>query len=291
MEQVRAPLAAVIVLYGQRFSETSADSSLLKAATEELRHIFVYDNSPTIDNEGSEELSALGITMHYLHDPSNGGLVPAYNWACEKAGDAGCEWILLLDQHATLPGNYLRLFCQSLHLLPQDVVAATSYICSGARRLSPQWVYKGIALPWPIKPGLVGPQRRELVSINSGTFVNISHIRNRGGWDRRYKLDAVDFWFFADVYRSGNRVALLPCEIQHALSVANLSQVDVQRFENIVGAESAFYRHMRPRSTQIAAGMLCLARACKHFMHGHRALAKIGAHEALKLLKAKRTAS
>ena len=45
--------------------------------------------------------------IHYVHDPSNGGLAPAYNFALEHAESEGREWLLLFDQDTSLTVDFL----------------------------------------------------------------------------------------------------------------------------------------------------------------------------------------
>lgn len=247
-------------------------------------HVFVYDNSP--DSDTLVASTSLGdVVVHHKHDPTNGGVVAAYNWAWKESQRLGCKWLLLLDQDATLPRDYLVMFWEQAATWSEAVAAATPKVRAGNRRLSPQRVCLGLTLPWPIHSSAVGPHEREVVGLNSGTFVKVSFIADVGGWNAHYKLDAADFWLFAEIYARGRIVAILPCEIDHALSVARLSDVSRERFESVVRAEALFYGHMRSRLTRVAASQMMLLRACKHLMQGHRTFAKIGAGQAVRLLK------
>ena len=44
---------------------------------------------------------------HYVHDPSNGGLASAYNFALARAESEEREWLLLLDQDTSLTREFL----------------------------------------------------------------------------------------------------------------------------------------------------------------------------------------
>lgn len=276
-------LAAVVVVYNQEFSKSCAHrsiSAMAQAHPGKLKHVFVYDNSRSRCSPPEESLPSLGISIHERHDPQNGGLVPAYNWASQRATELGCDWILLIDQDATLPPDYLKVFSSSAGTFHQDVVAAIPHVRAGGKRIAPQGTLAGLTLPWPLPKDAVGPQATEVVGINSGTFVRLTYLAMRGGWDSRYSLDAVDFWFFAEVYANRKLVAILPCEIAHALSVADLSTISLRRYESVVRAEREFYLHMRPRRTQFLASQMMFARAAKNLLTGRLSLARIGAREA-----------
>ncbi len=82
-------IVAVLVLYCRGAGESEAFVSLSSAAHSlpalaGSMQLLVYDNSPE-----SHILPSSGLTVIYRHDPSNGGLAPAYNAALRLAKDTG----------------------------------------------------------------------------------------------------------------------------------------------------------------------------------------------------------
>ena len=63
--------------------------------------------------------------IHYVHDPSNGGLASAYNFALARAESEEREWLLLLDQDTSPTREFIVELLEaaaSLHARP-DVAA------------------------------------------------------------------------------------------------------------------------------------------------------------------------
>src|ERR1700722_11755188 len=98
-------ILAIVVLYKQAPAESHALSSFFRILNERPQmaghfSLVVYDNSPH-----SHEVADT-FPVDYVHDPSNGGLAAAYNYALGRAEGAGYEWLLLLDQDTTLTSEF-----------------------------------------------------------------------------------------------------------------------------------------------------------------------------------------
>jgi hypothetical protein len=115
---------AVAALYKQSPSESRALSSFISImqANPELASQFslvVYDNSPEVQQGRND------FAHHYVHDPTNGGLVAAYDYALLRAEKMGCEWLLLLDQDTILTREFFfELIACISTLRIEDKVAA-----------------------------------------------------------------------------------------------------------------------------------------------------------------------
>ena len=77
-------ILAVTALYKQAPAESNALCSFLRILQDNPQmaghfSLLAYDNSPQ-----SHEVST-GVPMDYVHDPSNGGLAGAYNYALAQA--------------------------------------------------------------------------------------------------------------------------------------------------------------------------------------------------------------
>jgi hypothetical protein len=71
-------ILSVIVLYKCELSQSQSASSLfqiLKENPEWAKHfsLILYDNSP----QPQKHILSADFPVHYVHDPSNGGLAPA----------------------------------------------------------------------------------------------------------------------------------------------------------------------------------------------------------------------
>src|SRR5271163_1430995 len=102
-------ILAIVVLYQRAPSESEAFSSLIRIlnADSEAAKFFsliLYDNSP----QPHHQERSVGFPFSYKHDPSNGGLVPAYNHALRRAEEMGSQWLLLLDQDTVLTLEFLE---------------------------------------------------------------------------------------------------------------------------------------------------------------------------------------
>src|SRR5690606_15818190 len=75
--------------------------------------IYVYDNSPNIDEE-----AIANPFVFYVHDNKNPGVSKAYNEGAKFAKDNGKNWILLLDQDTQLPEDFLRKIEENIHEYP-----------------------------------------------------------------------------------------------------------------------------------------------------------------------------
>ena len=91
-------ILAVVVVYNSEFSQSHSVSSLFQILSENpelAKHfsVVLYDNSP----QPQSPVSPPDFPTHYVHDPSNGGLATAYNFALARAEPEEREWLLLLD--------------------------------------------------------------------------------------------------------------------------------------------------------------------------------------------------
>ena len=79
-------ILSVIVLYNCELTQSQSFASLFDIlnANPELAKYFsllLYDNSP----QPQSHMVAADFPIHYIHDPSNGGLASAYNFALARA--------------------------------------------------------------------------------------------------------------------------------------------------------------------------------------------------------------
>lgn len=259
----------IIVLYNVPLAESTTYWSLrasMRPYGQTRATIAVYDNSP-IRQVSEVEQRKLGT---YKHDPDNGGLAVAYNWALEKALSIGATWLLLLDQDSVLPQNFLESCLAETKSYESDdrLVAIVPMARSGEHLVSPmrvtQWGLKKLS------PPNSGIQNVEVTAINSGVLIRCSFVRQIGGFDQAYKLDLLDHWLFAQIYRHGSYAALSKAEISHDLSSLSPHQYSIGRYRSILSGERQFFLSSKLRSSAPAYRLRLFCRALKQLLRYRR---------------------
>jgi GT2 family glycosyltransferase len=241
-------ILAVAALYQQRPSESNALSSwraILNGDPAMASHfsLVVYDNS------AERHQIAEDFPFHYVHDPTNGGLAAAYNYALSLAEDTGCEWLLLLDQDTTLTREFLaELIACANALRTEDNVAA----------IVPQLMVRGEIVS-PAEHFLdflrhqfrnyvqtlgqaAGIQQGRVSAYNSGSTLSVPVLRSIGGFPEEFWLDYLDHAIFHALWASGRRVYVLHAVLQHDLAESDLNARPIWRFRNVLRAQSLFVK-------------------------------------------------
>jgi GT2 family glycosyltransferase len=199
--------------------------------------IAVYDNSPISHVRSGEEAHLFA----YKHDPSNGGIAAAYNWALDIAKSQGHSWLLLLDQDSSLPITFLAFASDAVRLYSTNnsVVAIVPRATDRGGDISPNRVRFGRLTPLPEPRPQVADY--EVTAINSGTAVKVSFVASLGGFNPAYRLDCLDHWLFRQIYAQGKKVALSASVLEHDLSVSDYrNHVSLARYESMLSAEALF---------------------------------------------------
>jgi GT2 family glycosyltransferase len=206
--------------------------------------LVIYDNS------AESHPIAEDFTLHYVHDPANGGLAAAYNYALSRAEDTGYEWLLLLDQDTTLTSEFLAELMDCANALrTEDNVAA----------IVPKLVVRGTILS-PAEHFLdfirhqfrnsvhtlgykeVGIQPGRISAYNSGSTLNVRKLRSIGGFPGEFWLDYLDHAVFDALAAKGYRVYVLHAVLQHELAESDLNARPIWRFRNVLQAQSLFVK-------------------------------------------------
>lgn len=259
-------LLAVLVLYQCGLAESPAYRSFRATAADrglDPVHLAVYDNSPVRRVSPAEETELLS----YHHNPSNGGLAAAYNWALSLSAPGGIEWLLLLDQDSDLPTGFFREMCLAAgSYAPNPQVAAIiPHVLGASGPVSPSWVRIGRLAA--VREDLCGVVRQELTAVNSGTLVRTAFVRSLGGFDSDFPLDWLDHWLFHEIYASGKSVAVLNLTLQHDLSVQNYrNTISAARLRSILASEILFLTRHKSRSERFIHALRLFARAAKHLL-------------------------
>ena len=264
---LRKKLQAVVVLYKQKI----ADSKSVRSLYEQIQNcpleisLLIYDNSPAA--QPAEDPIANLIPVTYIHDCTNGGLVPAYNQGMRMAEGEGTEWLLLLDQDTLLTAEYFARLSATLQECGDDlnIAACVPHIVVRGKSVAPTWFSLGIHCA--MKVSWQGLAVKPITTINSGSAVRVSFLRSLGGFSEEYPLNFADYWFYREVYRHGKAVMVMDCVLEHELSVANRDTFrPVGQYRDILKREGMFYRSSGSPIVVIVFWMRLMLRVVKHYL-------------------------
>ncbi len=241
-------ILAVATLYRQPPAKSHALISLtriLKEDPELATHfaLLVYDNSPA-----SQELP-FDFPLHYAHDPANGGLAAAYNYALANAESAGYEWLLLLDQDTKLTRSFLReLIACAQSVRAQDHVTAIvpklmvhGVIQSPAEHFIDYMRHQFTRSLYTLNKE-VGVQPGRISAYNSGSALYVPALRLSGGFPTDFWLDYLDHAVFHQLSARGGQVYVLPSVLEHDLAESDLHARPIWRFRNVLAAQTLFVK-------------------------------------------------
>lgn len=252
-------ILAVAALYRQRPAESHALSSFLSIVKDKPHMadsfaLVVYDNSPE-----SHEVRA-DFPVHYVHDPANGGLAAAYNYALSRAEQGGYPWLLLLDQDTTLTSEFFaELFARANTLQTQDNVAAI------VPKLMVQGTIQSPAEPFidymrhqfrrniqTLGKDVTGMQAGRISAYNSGSTMRVPALRSIGGFPQEFWLDYLDHAVFHALCASGYKVYVLHARLTHELAESDLNARSIWRFRSALKAQALFVK----RAGNLSDGLL-----------------------------------
>jgi GT2 family glycosyltransferase len=242
-------ILSVIVLYNCELAQSKSFASLfdiLRANPEPARHfsLLLYDNSP----QPQSHMVSADFPIHYIHDPSNGGLASAYNVALDRAESDQREWLLLLDQDTSLTTEFIRELVETTRNLHAhtEVAAVAPKLRVNGRIDSPvanflTLVRRQFSSPDPaISEDLVGVQQQRLSAYNSGSTMRVSALRSIGGFPAEFWLDFLDHVVFHALSLSGYRMYVMRAILVHDSSYSDVRNLPVWRMHNILLARSLY---------------------------------------------------
>jgi GT2 family glycosyltransferase len=241
---VRPSILATIVLYKTGARDSASVASLARAADEVGKDgvrlkVLLFDNGPR--PSGPAGLFAEEV---YVSAPENAGLVHAYNAGLKMAMEEGFEWLLTLDQDTSLPEEFLAELARGIALVEGDpqVAAIVPQMRGAGRALSP-YRFRWGAFPVYIPRGSTGVPDCTIYSLNSASLLRVSALRQIGGYDPRFWLDASDHAIFHTLAAHGKRVYVAGgIQVEHHLSlVEDGGAMPAERYRNILAAEFAFW--------------------------------------------------
>ena len=235
---------AIIVLYKIAAQDSVSYQSLQvaigNAPNNTVVQIAFYDNTP-----GRQLALDLPQGVRWDSRGQNEGLAGPYNRALRQASEEGFHWLLTLDQDTSLPADFISKLSTTLEFVTSlnHVAAVVPRIYDKHRLISPNGLSLGM-LPKFLPEDFVGVSLLGSTSaINSASTVRISSVQAAGGYDPNFPLDYCDAVMYHRLNAAGFRVFVMgQVRVEHELSVLDMKRrVSPQRYESILGAESAFW--------------------------------------------------
>src|SRR5271156_2630696 len=243
-------ILAIVVLYRCELAHSQSVSSLFRILREHpalAKHfsLLLYDNSP----EAQDHIMQATFPIDYVHDPSNGGLATAYNFALARAEAERRTWLLLFDQDTVLTEEFLFELVESartLHGQAQVGAIVPKLLVRGAI-YSPEvnFLYQ-VRHPHrslqTVEKDAVGIQQRHLNAYNSGATLRVSAMRAIGGFPLQFWLDYLDHAVFSALFVGGFRIYVMRAALVHNSSLAEVTSMPLWRLRNILQAQTLFVK-------------------------------------------------
>jgi GT2 family glycosyltransferase len=244
-------ILAVVVVYNCEFWQSHSVSSLFQILNEHpelAKHfsVVLYDNSP----KPQSPAMPAGFPTHYVHDPSNGGLATAYNFALARAESEKRAWLLLLDQDTTLTREFVAELVQtanSLHSRPEVAAIVPKLLVHGkvhspAIPFTDQMRRQFLRPTEALTADVVGVQPQHLCAYNSGSTLRVAALRSIGGFPAEFWLDFLDHAVFHALIVNGYRVYVMLAMLAHDSSYSDLDRVPLWRLHNILMAQTLYMK-------------------------------------------------
>ena len=249
ISQPSSNILAVVVLYNRDVLQSQSISSLFEILqqTPELARFYsllVYDNSPESHSYGQHT----ALPFAYVHDPENGGLARAYNFALQRAEADGQTWLLLLDQDTSLTREFLLALLQAADSLQarHEVASIVPRLLVNGEIHSPAANFMTL-LRRQFKPPakgmgheVAGIQEQHLCSYNSGSTLRVQAVRSIGGFPDQFWLDFLDHAVFHALFAGGYRTYVLQATLGHDFSHSAIESVPQWRSENVLRARTLY---------------------------------------------------
>jgi len=244
-------ILAVIVIYQRAPSESQAFCSFAQIlnTNPDLAKVFsliVYDNSP----ERHEIETTIGFPTFYMHDPANGGMAAAFNFALAHAEEKHFEWLLLLDQDTSPTADFFceLVACTNSLRARQEVSSIVPKLLVNGKVYSPeahfidQLRHQYQRSSHSLRREIVGVQQGRLSAYNSGATFRVSALLSIGGFPKAFWLDYLDHAVFHALSVRNYQMYVMRTEIEHEASQASLGNVPVWRQRNILWAQTLFVK-------------------------------------------------
>ena len=206
------------------FAPESAVVDLLRVLVAACPVLVVDDASPCTSDpvlRRTEDIPNVRVIRHL----TNAGIGRGLNDGLTAAREAGCSWLLTVDQDTEVSTDYIPTITEAARLLdlsgvPLGALGAGAINIAGATMR-----YPGRTLDYG---GLVFSITEEV--IQSGTIWNVEAMTSIGGFNEAFGMDAVDAHACLRLREHGQVVAALPdLAIDHRLGSAQSVNVGRER--------------------------------------------------------------
>ncbi len=254
---------SILVLFNCRIEDSKTFNSLLQNYANRPERfnqfrLLIYDNGMTKQTTPLDT----PFDCQYVHNPENGGLAVAYNYALNEAIKTCHDWLLLLDQDSSLPEDFIDNLSRDLSGLEKN-----NTVCA----VVPKMRYKNILFS-PCKDLFGGTLRpidmrhkgicaSKAYAIGSGITVKVSFLQAIGGFNEFYWLDFLDRWLFITINKMGGKVYVTDSIVDHELSVMNYDKfMNEQRYQNILRYETIFMNTFKSKADRFVYYLRLLKR-------------------------------
>lgn len=211
-----------VVIYNIKITNAAFYKSFIAAKYSIETTLVIYDNS--LERDDSANKFPKGYNIIYEHNPLNGGVADAYNFAGKLCSDQKKDWVILFDQDTQINDSYfidlfeaidlngkVKLFCPQTK--SNDILISPSSF-----RFGRSWVSSQTNL------GLTNTKQKTL--INSGLAVCIQEFLKLEGYTTSLPLDFSDHYFFYKYKKTNDYFFLLKTINYHELS--SLNELDLK---------------------------------------------------------------
>lgn len=243
------PIVAVAVLYKRAIAASESVSSflrILEAHPVLAAHfkLIVYDNSPLAQELPSQP----PLEVQYVHDASNGGLAPAYNYALQSAIAWGAGWLLLLDQDTTLTAAYVEELVARMQLVQDasEIGGIVPKLVSRGTVYSPESNFllqmreQLRTTRHAVEATATGVQSKPLSAYNSGALLRVDALTAIGRFPKEFWLDYLDHAVFEELTRRGWRLYVMQAALEQNLSHMDVNEVPHWRHRNVLTAQTRY---------------------------------------------------
>jgi len=247
-----------ITVYRMPAEQTPAWRSLSSALAQgnQKTDVVIYDNSPNVAKIPDAE----AMNVHYHHNPLNPGVSAAYNYAHRHAVSTGKPWLLLLDQDAQLPPDFVRHYVDAINANP-DLFIFCPVVVDNHGAFSPFRFARG------------GGQRVRSFStsrlpletfraVNSGLLIGCDVLSKAGGYDESIELDFSDIAFLEKVRHFHPVIGLVHTTLRQQLSSSSPSTMK-EKLDRFYKYNQGAVRFGRRSGQELTLRLRSLARALK----------------------------
>lgn len=225
-----------------QYEKNYKDIPLLKAFQKNIldnscKKIVVYDNSVKKSEIINQEF------IHYYFSGHNSGTAGAYRYGINYAIKNRIQWIVLLDQDTLISNENIEQIDKIIKIQSEGTIGAfLPNVMQGERRVSPCTVNKFGGMDCKISSKVVP---NIISGISSGAILNVrifQEIINSIPVD--LWLDYVDHWMYLQCQRMGFRIITTNINLQHNLSINNLSELSEIRIRSIINGEKIYCKEL-----------------------------------------------